>query len=183
MSMNFSRRDFLKCAGITVLAVGAGSLLTGCGGGGSGDGAAGVGTPATIKGVTVTVTGFEVEDVKVGIGDVTIGDTSKKFLFPEVTVKNETGEILRIGGASNFTLKVDGQAQSYLSTATASAAAFLYGHELLDQKTGYSIPDKTQCSGALAYMVPTNWQKAELRFIPDLSKPYEYKTFIITNNK
>lgn len=183
MSMNFTRRDFLKCAGITVLAVGAGSLLTGCDGGGSGGGTAGVGTPVTINGITVTVTGYETKEVKAGIGDVTIGDTSKKFLFPEVTVKNETGDILRIGGASNFTLKVDGQELSYLSTATASAAAFLYGHELLDQKTGYSIPDKAQCSGALAYMVPSNWQKAELRFIPDLSKPNEYRTIIITNNK
>lgn len=32
MAYNFSRRDFMKCAGVTVLAVAAGGLLTGCGG-------------------------------------------------------------------------------------------------------------------------------------------------------
>lgn len=32
MAYSFSRRDFMKCAGVTVLAVAAGGLLTGCGG-------------------------------------------------------------------------------------------------------------------------------------------------------
>lgn len=31
MAYSFSRRDFMKCAGVTVLAVAAGGLLTGCG--------------------------------------------------------------------------------------------------------------------------------------------------------
>lgn len=38
MAYNFSRRDFMKCAGVTVLAVAAGGLLTGCGGAGVDDG-------------------------------------------------------------------------------------------------------------------------------------------------
>lgn len=38
MAYNFSRRDFMKCAGVTVLAVAAGGLLVGCGGNSNTDG-------------------------------------------------------------------------------------------------------------------------------------------------
>lgn len=38
MAYNFSRRDFMKCAGVTVLAVAAGGLLAGCAGGGNNGG-------------------------------------------------------------------------------------------------------------------------------------------------
>ena len=181
MSMNFSRRDFLKCTGITVLAAGMGSLLTGCGGGGSGSGTAGVNTPLTIDGITVKVTEFEQEDVTASIADIKATDTTHKFLFPEVTVRNESGKVFRMGGASNFALKVDGQEQSYPALATANSAALIYKHTLLDQKTEYGIPDKNECSGALAYMVPTDWKQAELRFFPDLSDTSKFVTFILTN--
>ena len=181
MSMNSSRRDFLKCTGITVLAVGMGSLLTGCGGGGSGSGTAGVNTPLTIDGITVKVTGFEQEAVTAEIAGVAGTDTNHKFLFPEVTVRNESGKIFRCGGASNFALKVDGQEQSYVSLTVANLLASAYGHELLDKKSGYSIPDQNECSGALAYVVPTGWKQAELRFFPDLSDTSKFVTFILTN--
>lgn len=181
MSMNFSRRDFLKCTGITVLAVGMGSLLTGCGGGGSGSGTAGINTPLTIDGITVKVTEFEQEAITATVAGIAGTDTNHKFLFPEVTVRNESGKIFRVGGASNFALKVDGQEQSYVGVTAASLVASTYGHKLLDQNTGYSIPDQNECSGALAYAVPTGWQRAELRFFPDLSDTSKFITFILTN--
>lgn len=181
MSMNFSRRDFLKCTGITVLAVGMGSLLTGCGGGGSGSGTAGINTPLTIDGITVKVTGFEQRDIKAGASGFEVEYKDAKFLFPEVTVRNESGKIFRFGGASNFALKVDGKAVTSSVPYATAAAALGYDYTLLDEKSGYSLPDQNECSGALAYAVPTGWKQAELRFIPDLRDTNKFVTFILTN--
>ena len=180
MSMNFSRRDFLKCTGITVLAVGMGSLLTGCGGGGSGSGTAGINTPLTIDGITVKVTGFEQEAVTASVAGIVGTDTNHKFLFPEVTVQNGTGRAFYLGGASHFMLLVDGKEVTY-SVPCATAAALYYNHTLLDQDSKYSIPAGKERSGALAYAVPTGWKQAELRFYPDLGDTSKFVTFILTN--
>lgn len=180
MSINITRRDFLKCAGITVLAVGAGGLLTGCEDGG-GSGTAGINTPQTIKGITVKVTGYEEEKVTAGIAGITVTDDNRRFLFPEVTVTNKNETVALISSASNFVLKVDGKEQTYPTSATASAAALLYKHPLLDQDTGYRVPAGKTRSGALAYIVPKDWKKVELRFMPDPTKPSQYVTFVINH--
>lgn len=54
MSIELSRRDFMKCSAVAALAVASGTLLTGCGGGGGSYGV-GLGTPVNMNGVTVTM--------------------------------------------------------------------------------------------------------------------------------
>lgn len=180
MSIKLTRRDFMKCAGITVLAVGAAGILTGCEDSG-GNGSAGVNSPLTINKLTMKVTGYEEEEVTASIAGISATDTNHMFLFPEVTIKNASDMPAYISSATNFTLKVDGAEVAYPTSLTASAAAIYYKHPLLDQDTGYRLPAGKERSGALAYIVPKDWKKAELRFTPDISKTSEYITFVINH--
>ena len=54
MSIQLSRRDFMKCSAVAVLAAASGTLLTGCSGGGSGI-TYEAGVPASANGITVTL--------------------------------------------------------------------------------------------------------------------------------
>lgn len=54
MSIELSRRDFMKCSAVAALAVASGTLLTGCGGGGGSTGV-GLNTPVNLKGVTMVM--------------------------------------------------------------------------------------------------------------------------------
>lgn len=58
MSIELSRRDFMKCSAVAALAVASGTLLTGCGGGG---GSTGVGpdSPITRKGVAIEMERYQ----------------------------------------------------------------------------------------------------------------------------
>lgn len=58
MSIELSRRDFMKCSAVAALAVASGTLLTGCGGGG---GASNIPAdrPVTAKGVTVEMERYD----------------------------------------------------------------------------------------------------------------------------
>ena len=178
MSNKLTRRDFMKCAGITVLAVGAAGLLSGCEEG-SGAASGGVNQPLTINGITVTVTGYEEGKVTAGIAGITVTDDNHVFFYPEVTIKNNTANTYLVSSATNFTLKVDGE--EYPTSATASAAALIYNHPLLDQDTRYGVAAGKTRNGAVAYFIPKDWKKAELKFIPDISKANEFVTFVITH--
>lgn len=181
MSNKLTRRDFMKCAGITVLAVGAAGLLSGCEEG-SGAASGGVNQPLTIKNLTVKVTGYEEEIVTASIAGITTTDTNNMFFFPEVSIENKSTTLpALISSATNFVLKVDGKEIPTPTAVLASAAAIYYKHPLLDQDTGYQVPAGKVRSGALAYIVPKDWKKAELKFIPDISKANEFVTFVITH--
>lgn len=92
MSIELSRRDFMKCSAVAALAVASGTLLTGCGGGGGVSGV-GLGTSVNMNGVTVTM---EHQDSPIRLGDY-------ELVKIEFDLKNNTESVKQIGtSAGNF---------------------------------------------------------------------------------
>lgn len=181
MSMNFTRREFLKCAGVTVLAVGTGSLLTGCGGSSSGYGTAGMGEELTFQNITVKVNKCQQKDVKAEIGGFEAEYKNYKFLYPEVTLLNATGKSLYLDDNKNFTLKADGNTTA--AWTTTAAETVIGGDKLLGGSTGtYEVPVGKEITGVVAFAVKADWQTAELRFMPNPDKSSEYIRFVFTRD-
>lgn len=178
MSIKLTRRDFMKCAGITVLAVGAAGILTGCEDSG-GNGSAGVGGTVTIGGISVKVTGYQEAPVKAGVGGYTVTDDNHVLFYPNVQITNNTTSTFLVSSATNFTLEVDGE--MYPTSASAAAAALVYNYPLLDQDSRYGVPASKTREGAIGYFIPKDWKKAVLRFIPDITKSSQYVTITINH--
>lgn len=182
MSMDFSRRDFLKCAGGTVLALGTGSLLTGCGSSSSGYGTAGMGEELTFNGITVKVNKCSQKDVKAEVAGFEAQYKNYKFLYPEVTLTNTTGKPLYIDNNKNFTLKADGSAAA--GWTTTAAETVIGSGKLLGGSTGaYVIQDGESATGVVAFAVKTGWQSAELCYTPDTNNPKGYFRFVFTSEQ
>lgn len=90
MSIELSRRDFMKCSAVAALAVASGTLLTGCGGGG-GTGLRPGQTYTTQNGVSVKMNGY--------IPHIGLGPNLGDFEIIEVTfsVTNGSDTDVKIG--------------------------------------------------------------------------------------
>lgn len=99
MSIQLSRRDFMKCSAVAVLAAASGTLLTGCSGGGSGI-TYEAGVPASANGITVTLMRRSESDSpafgsNVGYDNI-LGIGDHQLLDLTFEVKNTTDKPIRI---------------------------------------------------------------------------------------
>lgn len=99
MSIQLSRRDFMKCSAVAVLAAASGTLLTGCSGGGSGI-TYEAGVPASANGITVTLMRRNESDSpafgsNVGYDNI-LGIGDHQLLDLTFEVKNTTDKPIRI---------------------------------------------------------------------------------------
>ena len=193
MAYNFSRRDFMKCAGVTVLAVAAGGLLTGCAGGGTDDGKTyGQNVAATVGKVKVTLLGYE-QDPIAGI----VGNYNNKTMIQIcVGIENNSDETIRMGNTtadklsdvikaiynnnygslaeSDFAITDSNGRTTYhadIGYRTASSGTIDFG------VLGELEPGKTGCIKAFA-IVPSNWEQLKIKYTPYFAKN-EARTFVL----
>lgn len=181
MAYNFSRRDFMKCAGVTVLAVAAGGLLTGCGGGSTGGTTInGLNKTANIRGVKFTVTNLYQEDAKLSIGGITTGADNAEYVFPQIKIENASGTPVSIV-RTNFVTKVDGQElEAEAGSAGSYLKALAKGYTPLDIN-GLAIYNGDTRNGVLCYTFPKTWKKLELTVYENANHTGDKVTFVLTN--
>ena len=181
MAYNFSRRDFMKCAGVTVLAVAAGGLLTGCGGGGT-DGTTinGLNRTADIHGVKFTVTNLYQEDAKLSIGGVSGGYDNAEYVFPQIKIENASGTPVSFV-RTNFVPKVDGkELEAEAGSAGSYLKALAKGYIPLDVN-GLAIQNNDVRNGVLCYTFPKTWKKLELTVYENANRSGAKVTFVLNN--
>ncbi len=181
MALNFSRRDFMKCAGVTVLAVAAGGLLTGCGGGSTGGTTInGLNKTADIHGVKFTVTGLYQEDAKLSIGGITAGADNAEYVFPQIKIENGSGGAVSFV-RTNFVTKVDGEELDVeAGSGGAYVKALAKGYTPLDINA-LAIYNGDTRNGVLCYTFPKTWKKLELTVYENANHTGDKITFVLTN--
>lgn len=187
MSIQLSRRDFMKCSAVAVLAAASGTLLTGCSGGGSGSIPAD--QPISKYGLTVEMERWnDSKHPVLGIPDydnfITIGDyqlldltfelknNTDKFIpivdDPHVTV----GELLIAVGTCISTKKPDALFK-YLQeggtfTVTADnkpvSCVFYFEKDIDTILTPTKLAPKGDVDVHLLCLVPANWSKLNISY-------------------
>lgn len=193
MAHKVSRRDFMKCAGVTVLAVAAGGLLSGCGGGGTDDGKTyGQNVATTVGGVKVTLLGYE-QDPIAGI----VGNYNNKTMIQIcVGIENTSEETIKMGNTTADKLSDVIKAiynNDYAKLAESDfAITDSNGLPVYHADIGYRTaasgtidigilgelePGKTGCVKAFA-IVPSNWEQLKIKYTPYFAKS-EARTFVL----
>lgn len=195
MAHNVSRRDFMKCAGVTVLAVAAGGLLAGCGGGGNNNGSTIPSkTDSTFttgeKGkVTVQLKGYQEgwgTRLDGTISRIIKGTTGVTWIAVTVTITNNSEQYVNMGNtfedliqtlASGDYKNIDRIKNEDFDVYTDRGSKVYHGD------VGYQI-DKTGmpdfCKDKLApgetgyvklyCITPSNWQTMDIKYTPSFTK-------------
>ncbi len=195
MASYITRRNFLKCAGITALAITASGIFTGCSEGGGGE-ISGLGvnqTVTTTNGVKIKLLGYQQYPLAEMGGNYS-GQTMIQACF---AIDNQSGGTIQMGNTSQdyikevlyavYNNKFDNLTKGDFVTATKNGqlgnAAIAYrtseaGHisigiigTLEDKKTG--------CIKVFIAL-PDNWDQVGIRYTPSFAKD---KTFSFVLNR
>lgn len=122
MALEFTRRDFMKCAGVTVLAVAAGGMLTACGGGGGnggGDSYLPSGKDTNVKvndtgSAAVQVAGWQdgwtssssgiIGNVEKLVATIISGNTDATWFSVLFKITNNSQEVISLGSTTELLL-------------------------------------------------------------------------------
>lgn len=192
MAYNFSRRDFMKCAGVTVLAVAAGGLLTGCGGGVDDGNSYGQNVPTTVGGVKVKLLGYEQDPIAGMVGNY----NNKTMIQICIGIENTSEEAIRMGNttADKLTDVIKAIYNNDYSKLAESDFAITdsNGLTIYHADIGYRTsasgtidfgvlgelePGKTGCIKAFA-IVPSNWEQLKIKYTPYFAKN-EARVFVL----
>ncbi len=193
MALDMTRRDFMKCAGVTVLAVAAGGLLAGCSDGGTGDGKTyGQNEATTVGGVKVKLLGYEQDPISGMVGNyndktlisicIGIENTSDKTIKMGNTTQTKLAEVIKAIYNNNYSGLAD---SDFIIT---SDNGIKLAHADIGYKTGASgtiswgvlddlAPGATGCIRAYT-LVPSNWEQLKIKYTPYFAKT-ESRTFIL----
>lgn len=195
MAVFITRRNFLKCAGITALAITASGIFTGCSEGGGGE-ISGLGvnqTVTTTNGVKIKLLGYQQYSAAEMAGHYS-GQTMIQACF---AIDNQSGGSIQMGNTSqDYLAKVlyavynnrfdtltkgdfvtatkDGQlGNAAIAYKTAEAGSISFGiiGTLEDKKTG--------CIKVFIAL-PDNWDQVGIRYTPSFAKD---KTFSFVLNR
>lgn len=210
MAYNFSRRDFMKCAGVTVLAVAAGGLLTGCGGGGNNDGTTipsktdAKFTTAENGTVTVQLKGYQDgwgTQTDGLISKIIAGNTSVTWVSATVAITNNSEQAINMGNTIEdlvktltgmvFTgdyTKIDRLKNEDFDVYTDRGSKVYHGDVGYQADgTGMSNFSKDKLDpGKTGYVklfciTPSNWKTMSIKYAPSFAKG-QSTTFLLTRD-
>lgn len=193
MANLITRRNFLKCAGVAVLAVTASGIFTGCESGGGELSGYGVNQTVDVNGVKVTLLGYEQYYVAEMAGNYS-GQSMIKACFK---IENQTENEIDMGNNSaNYLEKVfqaiykndfASLSKSDFVTMTASqrlnnvAIAYKMGAAGTSSigVIGKLKPNEMGCIRVFT-AVPSNWEQIGIRYTPDFAKD-KTLSFVLNN--
>lgn len=178
MSIKLTRRDFMKCAGITVLAVGAAGILTGCeDGGATGATITGTNKTGTLKGIKITVTEVIKEPASIG----NLEYTTNEYVYPRLKIENASGKFFEGFVRTNFETTVDGK---QLDIEAASGGAYIKalakGYNVIDLN-GVALQNGDVRNGVLCYTLPKGWKTLQLKVYANANATGDNITFVLNN--
>lgn len=198
MASYITRRNFLKCAGITALAITASGIFTGCSEGGGGE-ISGLGvnqTVTTTNGVKIKLLGYQQYWVSEMTGNYS-GQTMIQACF---AIDNQSGESIQMGNTSQDYLKKVwyavynnrfdtltkgdfvtatkngqlGNAAIAYKTSDAGSTSYGFNGTLEDQKTG--------CIKVFIAL-PDNWDQVGIRYTPSFAKDKTFSFVLNSSNR
>lgn len=193
MANLITRRNFLKCAGVAVLAVTASGIFTGCESGGGELSGYGVNQTVDVNGVKVTLLGYEQYYAAEMAGNYS-GQSMIKACFK---IENQTENEIDMGNNSaNYLAKVfqaiykndfASLGKSDFVTMTASqrlnnvAIAYKMGAAGTSSigVIGKLKPNEMGCIRVFT-VVPSNWEQIGIRYTPDFAKD-KTLSFVLNN--
>lgn len=195
MASYITRRNFLKCAGITALAITASGIFTGCSEGGGGE-ISGLGvnqTVTTSNGVKIKLLGYQQYSVSEMTGNYS-GQTMIQACF---AIDNQSGGSIQMGNTTQDSLakvwdaiyknKLDTLTKGDFITATKNGQL---GNAAIAYKTaeagsislginGTLENKKTACIKVFIAL-PNNWDQVGIRYTPSFAPD---KTFSFVLNR
>ncbi len=210
MAYNVSRRDFMKCAGVTVLAVAAGGLLTGCSGGGNNDGnTIPSKTDATFttneKGtVTVQLKGYQDgwgTQTDGMISKIIAGNTDVTWVSATVEITNKSEQSINMGNTLQDLLgtlagmvvsgdykNIDRIKNEDFDVYTDRGSKVYHGDVgYQSNETGMTDFSKDKLeAGKTGYVklyciAPSNWKTMSIKYSPSFAKG-QSTTFLLTRD-
>lgn len=199
MASVLTRRDFLKCAGVAVLAVTASGIFTGCGGSGGGSGGLsgyGAGETVDINGVKVKLLGYEQYYTAEMAGNYA-GQSMIQICFG---IENQTDGAIDVGNsATNYLSKVL-QAIYKNNFASLGKGDFVTAttSEKLDNA---AIAYRTAATGTIDYgviskldpketgcikvftVVPSKWEQIGIQYTPEFARDRTINFVLNSANK
>lgn len=180
MALDMTRRDFMKCAGVTVLAVAAGGLLAGCSDSEGDTTVNGTGKTATVGGIKITVSELIQLPASIRIAGITAGADNAVYVYPKLKIENASGTPVSIV-RTNFVTKVDGRKlEAEAGSAGSYLVALAKGYNTMDLN-GIAIQNGDVRNGVLCYTFPKDWKKLELTFYTKANATGDKVTFVLTN--
>lgn len=195
MASYITRRNFLKCAGITALAITASGIFTGCSEGGGGE-ISGLGvnqTVTTTNGVKIKLLGYQQYWVSEMTGNYS-GQTMIQACF---AIDNQSGGSIQMGNTSQdyikevlfavYNNKFDNLTKGDFVTATKNGQL---GNAAIAYKTSQAgsisfgiigtLEDKKTGCIKVFIALPDNWDQVGIRYTPSFAKD---KTFSFVLNR
>lgn len=195
MASYITRRNFLKCVGITALAITASGIFTGCSEGGGGE-ISGLGvnqTVTTSNGVKIKLLGYQQYWVSEMTGNYS-GQTMIQACF---AIDNQSGESIQMGNTSQdyikevlkavYNNKFDNLTKGDFVTATKNGQL---GNAAIAYKTSEAgsisfgiigtLEDKKTGCIKVFIALPDNWDQVGIRYTPSFAKD---KTFSFVLNR
>lgn len=195
MASYITRRNFLKCAGITALAITASGIFTGCSEGGGGE-ISGLGvnqTVTTSNGVKIKLLGYQQYWVSEMTGNYS-GQTMIQACF---AIDNQSGESIQMGNTSQdyikevlkavYNNKFDNLTKGDFVTATKNGQL---GNAAIAYRTSEAgsisfgiigtLEDKKTGCIKVFIALPDNWDQVGIRYTPSFAPD---KTFSFVLNR
>lgn len=198
MASYITRRNFLKCAGITALAITASGIFTGCSEGGGGE-ISGLGvnqTVTTSNGVKIKLLGYQQYWVSEMTGNYS-GQTMIQACF---AIDNQSGESIQMGNTTQDYLKKVWDAIYKNKFDTLTKGDFVTATKN-GQLNNVAIAYKTSQAGPITYGVigtledkktgcikvfialPDNWDQVGIRYTPSFAPDKTFSFVLNSSNR
>lgn len=198
MASYITRRNFLKCAGITALAITASGIFTGCSEGGGGE-ISGLGvnqTVTTSNGVKIKLLGYQQYWVSEMTGNYS-GQTMIQACF---AIDNQSGESIQMGNTSQdyikevlkavYNNKFDNLTKGDFVTATKNGQL---GNAAIAYRTSEAgsitfgvigtLKDKEKGCIKVFIALPDNWDQVGIRYTPSFAKDKTFSFVLNSSNR
>lgn len=202
MASVLTRRDFLKCAGVAVLAVTASGIFTGCGGSGGGTaGAVGVNETVTAtNGVKIKLLGYQQDPIAGMVANYN-DKTSIAICFE---IDNQSEEPIQMGNTAQDKIRDVLEAiyyNKYENLAKSDFAVATNGVGIGHADIGYKAINTGSISDLLGYgflgtlepkksgvvkvfaLVPSNWEQIGIQYTPYFAKDKQFNFVLNKANK
>ena len=198
MASYITRRNFLKCAGITALAITASGIFTGCSEGGGGE-ISGLGvnqTVTTTNGVKIKLLGYQQYPLAEMGGNYS-GQTMIQACF---AIDNQSGGTIQMGNTSQdylekvkdavYNNKFDDLTKGDFVTATKNGQLDNVAIAYRTSQAGYitfgvigTLKDKEKGCIKVFIALPDNWDQVGIRYTPHFAKDKTFSFVLNSSNK
>lgn len=193
MANLITRRNFLKCAGVAVLAVTASGIFTGCESGGGELSGYGVNQTVDVNGVKVTLLGYE----QYGVAEIVGNYTEQSMVQICFKIDNQTDQVIDMGNSTENEAKKVWDAikkNDYGSLRKSNFVTMTTSERLGNAAIAYKLgetgtttygttskiePGKKGCIKVFT-AVPSNWQQIGIQYTPEFAQD-KTLSFVLNN--